>query len=89
VPRVPSDWITLAEAAELFRAANVTVTTSTLARWVAAGRLQSIRPGRRIYVRRAQVRALLTPRRPSVRLDDQPGLFELVDSGVKGGSREA
>ena len=82
MPRVASDWITLSEAVELFRAANVTVTTSTLARWVAAGRLQSIRPGRRIYVRRAQVRALLTPRRPAVRIDDlQPGLFELRDPG--------
>ena len=89
MPRVASDWITLAEAVELFGAANVTVTTSTVARWVAAGRLQSIRPGRRIYVRRAQVRALLTPRRPAVRVDDQPGLFELIDSGAKGGSRES
>jgi excisionase family DNA binding protein len=88
VPRAPSDWITLAEAVELFRAANVTVTTSTLARWVAAGRLQSIRPGRRIYVRRAQVRALLTPRRPAVHVEDlQPGLFELQNT--KGGSRGA
>ena len=82
MPRVPSDWITLAEAVELFRAANVTVTTSTLARWVAAGRLQSIRPGRRIYVRRAQVRALLTPRRPAVHVEDlQPGLFEIREHG--------
>jgi excisionase family DNA binding protein len=87
VPRVPSDWITLSEAVELFRAANVTVTTSTLARWVAAGRLQSIRPGRRIYVRRAQVRALLTPRRPAVHVEDlQPGLFETaVEPGRRSG----
>ena len=80
MPKAPSDWITLAEAAEVFRAANVEVSTSTLARWVSAGRLQSIRPGRRIYVRRAQVRALLTPRRPAVRVDDQPGFFEVLGS---------
>lgn len=80
MPRAPSDWITLAEAAELMASANVQVSTSTLARWVRAGRLQSIRPGRRIYVRRAQVRGLLTPRQPAVRLpDDQPGLFEALE----------
>jgi len=83
MPRAPSDWITLAEAAGVFRAANVEVSTSTLARWVRAGRLQSIRPGRRIYVRRAQVRALLTPRRTAVRVEDlQPGLFELRERGA-------
>lgn len=80
MPRAPSDWVTLAEAADILGAANVSVSTSTLARWVRAGRLQSIRPGRRIYVRRAQVRALLTPRRGAVRLTDvQPGLFESLD----------
>jgi excisionase family DNA binding protein len=80
VPRPPSDWITLAEAAELMATANVQVSTSTLARWVRAGRLQSIRPGRRIYVRRAQVRGLLTPRTAALRLpDDQPGLFEALE----------
>lgn len=80
MPRVASDWITLAEAADLFRAANVAVATSTLARWVRAGRLQSIRPGRRIYVRRGQVRALLTPRRPGVHAEElQPALFESLE----------
>ncbi len=80
MPRPASDWITLAEAAELFRAANVGISTSTLARWVRAGRLQSIQPGRRIYVRRGQVRALLNPRRPAVSAADlQPGLFEVLD----------
>lgn len=88
MPRVASDWITLAEAAELFRAANVAVSTSTIARWVRAGRLQSIRPGRRIYVRRAQVRGLLTPSRPAVRLEGiQPGLFERAEERERKGRR--
>ena len=77
MPRPASDWITLGEAAQIFAAANIPISTSTLARWARAGRLQSIRPGRRIYVRRAQVRALLQPRRRGVRAGDlQPGLFE-------------
>jgi excisionase family DNA binding protein len=77
MPRPASDWITLGEAAQIFAAANIPISTSTLARWARAGRLQSIRPGRRIYVRRAQVRALLQPRRRGVRAEDlQPGLFE-------------
>jgi hypothetical protein len=77
VPRVPSDWIDLAEAARIFAEANVPVSRSTLARWAASGRLQSIRPGRRIYVRRGQVRSMLRPSRRSVRAEDvQPALFE-------------
>ncbi|MGZ3632470.1 MAG: hypothetical protein ACXWQ6_09060, partial [Candidatus Limnocylindrales bacterium] len=68
--------------AEILAAANITVSTSTLARWARTGRLQSIRPGRRVFVRRAQVRSLLRPRRrqgvPASQL--QPSLFEdLVD----------
>lgn len=77
MPRPPSDWITLAEAQEIFAAANIEITTSTLARWARSGRLVSIRPGRRIYVRRAQIRGLLTPRRRGVRLEElQRGLFD-------------
>ncbi len=76
--RPASDWITLGEAAEIFAAANISISTSTLARWARNGRLQSIRPGRRIFVRRAQVRGMLRPRRragvPAGEL--QPGLFE-------------
>jgi excisionase family DNA binding protein len=76
VPRTPTDWISLAEASEMLSAAGVPISTSTLARWARDGRLQHIRPGRRVYVRRAQVRALLTPRR-GVRVDpEQAGLFE-------------
>lgn len=85
MPRPPSDWITLAEAAELFGASNVQISAATLRKWVAAGKLQSIRPGHRIYVRRAQVRALLTPRRAAMRLEDQPGLFEVLESGTRAG----
>lgn len=66
MPRAASDWITLTEAAEIFAAANVRVSRSTLARWVAAGKLQSIRPGRRIFVRRAQIRSMLQPRRRGI-----------------------
>jgi excisionase family DNA binding protein len=85
MPKPPSDWITLAEAAELFGASNVQVSPSTLRKWVAGGKLQSIRPGHRIYVRRGQVRALLTPRQPAMRVDDQPGLFEVLDSRARTG----
>jgi excisionase family DNA binding protein len=71
------DWIDLREAARIFADANVHVSRSTLARWAKAGKLQSIRPGRRIYVRRAQVRAMLRPARASVPATSiQPALFE-------------
>ena len=77
MPRVPSDWISLAEAAEIFAAANVPISRSTLARWASSGRLQSIRPGRRIYVRRAQVRGMLHPKRKGVPAEHlQEALFE-------------
>jgi excisionase family DNA binding protein len=77
VARLASDWISLSEAAEIFAAAGVPISTSTLSRWTKDGKLQSIRPGRRIYVRRAQVRSLLTPRRKGVPAGSlQAGLFE-------------
>lgn len=77
MPRVPSDWITLTEAVGIFNDAGVSVSRSTLARWAKAGKLQSIQPGRTIYVRRAQVRSMLRPKRRGVRAADvQPGLFE-------------
>jgi excisionase family DNA binding protein len=76
MPRVASDWISLKEAAEIFAAANVPVSRSTLARWARAGRLQSIRPGRQVYVRRAEVRSMLRPARRRVPADQvQPRLF--------------
>lgn len=77
MPRVASDWISLADAVEIFASANVPISRSTLARWATTGKLQSIRPGRRIYVRRAQVRQMLQPRRRGVPAEQlQPGLFE-------------
>lgn len=71
-----TDWITLAEAAAILAAANIRFTPATIGGWARAGRLQSIKLGGRRYVRRGEVRALVTgPRR--VRVEDlQTGLFE-------------
>jgi hypothetical protein len=71
-----SDWITLAEAAEVLAAANVHFAPATIGGWARAGRLQSIKLGGRRFVRRREVRALVAgPRR--VRIEDvQPVLFE-------------
>jgi excisionase family DNA binding protein len=80
MPRPASDWISLSEAARIFADANVPISRSTLARWAHSGKLQSIQPGRNIYVRRAQVRALLRPRRKGMSVADlQPGLFEELE----------
>jgi excisionase family DNA binding protein len=77
MPRATSDWIDLGEAARIFAEANVPVSRSTLARWAHSGKLQAIQPGRQIYVRRAQVRAMLRPRKRGVPAHQlQPGLFE-------------
>jgi hypothetical protein len=73
-----SDWISLAEAAEILEAANVRFKPATIGSWARAGRLQSIKLGGRRFVRRGEVRALLTPPR-RVRADDlQPRLFEEI-----------
>jgi hypothetical protein len=78
MPRATRDWITLSDAAAIFAEANIPISTSTLARWARTGRLQSVQPGRRIYVSRAQVRSMLRPRRRGVRGEDlPPGLFDL------------
>jgi hypothetical protein len=71
-----TDWITLAEAAEILAAANIHFTPATIGGWARAGRLQSIKLGGRRFVRRGEVRALIAvPRR--VRAEDiQPVLFE-------------
>jgi predicted site-specific integrase-resolvase len=76
VTRAIADWITLGEAAEILAAANVHIRPETLGRWARSGRLQSIKPGGRRYVRRAQIRALLRPRRGVAVEALQPGLFE-------------
>jgi hypothetical protein len=72
----PTDWISLAEAADILAAANIHFTPATIGGWARAGRLQSIKLGGRRFVRRGEVRALVAaPRR--VRAEDvQPGLFE-------------
>lgn len=71
-----SDWITLAEAAEILEAANVRFRPSTIGGWARSGKLQSIKLGGRRFVRRGEVRALVAgPRR--VRADGlQPALFD-------------
>ena len=71
-----ADWITLTEAQAILAAANVHFTTSTIGGWARAGRLQSIKLGGRRYVKRGEVRALVTgPRRvPAEAI--QAGLFE-------------
>jgi hypothetical protein len=71
-----ADWITLTEAAEILEAANVRFRPSTIGAWARSGRLSSIKLGGRRFVRRGEVRALVTaPRR--VRADHlQAGLFE-------------
>ncbi|HSG85116.1 MAG TPA: hypothetical protein VLA23_02165 [Candidatus Limnocylindrales bacterium] len=71
-----SDWITLAEAAEMLAAANVHFRPSTIGAWARSGKLQSIKLGGRRFVRRGQVRALITPPRRVHAEDVQPGLFE-------------
>jgi hypothetical protein len=73
-----SDWISLAEAAEILQAANVRFKPSTIGSWARAGRLQSIKLGGRRFVRRGEVRALLTPPRRVRAEDIQSSLFEEI-----------
>ncbi len=71
-----SDWISLAEAAEILADANVRFRPSTIGTWARTGKLQSIKLGGRRFVRRGEVRALINPKR-RVRVDDiQAGMFE-------------
>jgi hypothetical protein len=76
VPRAASDWITLADAADLLAAANVRFRPATIGAWARRGVLQSIKLGGRRYVRRAEVRRLVTAPRRVHATDLQPGLFE-------------
>jgi hypothetical protein len=79
--KAPSDWISLAEAADLLAASNIKFTPGTIGRWARAGQLQSIKLGNRRYVRRAQIRSLLRPHGAPAHGDDlQPGLFEDLDA---------
>jgi hypothetical protein len=71
-----ADWITLAEAQAILAAANVRFTTSTIGGWARDGKLQSIKLGGRRFVRRGEVRGLISgPRRVDVAAI-QPSLFE-------------
>jgi hypothetical protein len=71
-----ADWITLGEAAELLATANVHFAPATIGGWARAGRLSSIKLGGRRYVRRGEVRALITAPRRVAAEHLQPGLFE-------------
>ena len=71
-----ADWITLGEAQAILAAANVRFTTSTIGGWARDGKLQSIKLGGRRFVRRGEIRGLITaPRRVNVEAI-QPSLFE-------------
>jgi len=76
MPKPPTDWISLSEAADLLAAHNIRFTSDTIGRWARQGQLVSIKLGNRRFVRKAQVRSLVRPR-GAVHSDDlQPGLFE-------------
>jgi hypothetical protein len=71
-----SDWITLAEAAEILAAANIRFRKETIGNWARTGKLQSIKLGGRRFVRRGEVRSLVaSPRRVHAE-DLQPSIFE-------------
>jgi hypothetical protein len=71
-----ADWITTAEAADILHAANVHFRAETIGRWARDGRLTSIKLGGRRYVKRGEIRALITAPRRVDATDLQPGLFE-------------
>ena len=75
-----SDWITLAEAADILAAANIHFRPETIGGWARRGHVQSIKLGGRRFVRRGEIRALVTaPRRVPVSAL-QAGLFEELGS---------
>jgi hypothetical protein len=71
-----TDWITVSEAQGLLAAANVHFTTSTIGGWARDGKIQSIKLGGRRYVRRGEIRALITAPRRVPAGAVQAGLFE-------------
>jgi len=75
MPTSAADWISLAEAADILEAANVRFRPSTIGSWARTGKLQSIKLGGRRFVRRGEVKALVTPPRRVKASDLQPGLF--------------
>lgn len=76
MPAAASDWITLAEAAEILAAVNVRFRPETIGTWARTGKLQSIKLGGRRFVRRGEVKALVAGKRRVRAADLQPGLFE-------------
>jgi len=75
MPTSAADWISLAEAADILEAENVRFRPSTIGSWARTGKLQSIKLGGRRFVRRGEVKALVTPPRRVKASDLQPGLF--------------
>jgi hypothetical protein len=71
-----ADWITLSEAVDILGAANIHFRPGTIGGWARKGRLSSIKLGGRRYVRRGEVRALVTAPRRVHAEDLQPVLFE-------------
>jgi len=71
-----ADWISLTEAAEILAASNVRFRPATIGTWARTGKLQSIKLGGRRFVRRGEIRALVTPARRVRAADLQPKLFE-------------
>lgn len=75
-----SDWISLEEAADILAATNVRFRAATIGAWARAGKLQSIKLGGRRFVRRGEVKALVTPPRRVPASDLQPSLFEDLEA---------
>jgi len=73
-----ADWIGLDEAAAILESANIRFKPATIGSWARSGKLQSIKLGGRRFVRRGEVKALLTPPRRVRASDLQPGLFEEI-----------
>ncbi|HLX35242.1 MAG TPA: helix-turn-helix domain-containing protein [Candidatus Limnocylindrales bacterium] len=74
-----NDWIALDEAAAILAASNVHFRPSTIGAWARSGKLQSIKLGGRRFVRRGEIKALVTPARRVRAGDLQPGLFTELD----------
>ena len=76
MPPAATDWISLGEAMEILAAANIHFKPSTIGAWARAGKVQSIKLGGRRFVRRGEIRAIISPPRRVKASDLQPGLFE-------------
>lgn len=76
MPPAATDWISLSEASEILKAANIHFKPATIGAWARSGKLQSIKLGGRRFVRRGEVRALVAAPRRVRATDLQPGLFE-------------